>query len=217
MTCDGVQTVQIAHAYQAESNDFKAWSPFVVTITEHACDHVLKRILKLSTYRLQIILVKYEYLRSLLRWEDQGIPGKLKKRVRWHVLAIFTTYMETWLKARSHVRFQGSDSWFQKLDAGVQTVRFQRFVFVGGFYLSRRVSDENWALPISIRFLQNYGAVCRRVILTMFTHYNFPNQQKSDPWNRSCERVFTCLENTIWRWPFKTTDVCLLTHHYHII
>ena len=38
----------------------------VVTIAEHACDHVLKRILKLPTCRLQIILVKYDYLRSLL-------------------------------------------------------------------------------------------------------------------------------------------------------
>ena len=32
----------------------------VVTIAEHACDHVLKRILKLSAYRLQIFLVTDE-------------------------------------------------------------------------------------------------------------------------------------------------------------
>ena len=37
----------------------------VVTIPKHACHHVLKRILKLSTYRLQVFLVKYEYIRSL--------------------------------------------------------------------------------------------------------------------------------------------------------
>ena len=71
----------------------------VVTIAEHACDHVLKKVLKLSTYRSQISLVKYEYLRSLQLYEDQGIRGKLKKRVLKHVLAILTTYMETRLDA----------------------------------------------------------------------------------------------------------------------
>ena len=51
----------------------------VVTIAEHACDHhVLKRVLKLSTYQLQVFLVKYEYLRSLQLCEDQGMRGKLK-------------------------------------------------------------------------------------------------------------------------------------------
>ena len=53
--------------------------PIVETIPEHACDHVLKRVLKLLIYRLKIFLanVKYEYLRSLqLCEEDQGIPGK---------------------------------------------------------------------------------------------------------------------------------------------
>ena len=34
----------------------------VITITEHACGHVLK---KLSEYPFQIFLVKYEYLRSI--------------------------------------------------------------------------------------------------------------------------------------------------------
>ena len=53
----------------------------VVTITEHACDHALKGILKLLAYRLQIFLVKYEYLRSLQLCEDQDIRGKLKKNV----------------------------------------------------------------------------------------------------------------------------------------
>ena len=69
-----------------------------LTIPEHACDHVLKRVLKLLINRLKIFLVKYEYLGSLQLCVDQGIPGKLKKRVRNHVLAILTTYMETRLK-----------------------------------------------------------------------------------------------------------------------
>ena len=50
----------------------------VVTVAEHACDHVLKRVLKPSTHRLQIFFVKYEYLRSLQLCEDQDIGGKLK-------------------------------------------------------------------------------------------------------------------------------------------
>ena len=70
-----------------------------LTAAQHACDRVLKRVLKPSTYRLQIFLVKYEYLRSLQLCEDQGIRGKLKKSVSKHVLTtqltIFTTYMET--------------------------------------------------------------------------------------------------------------------------
>ena len=52
----------------------------IVTIAEHACDHVLKRVLKLSTYRLQTFLVKYVHLRSLQLCEDQVICGKLKIR-----------------------------------------------------------------------------------------------------------------------------------------
>ena len=32
----------------------------VVMMADHACDYVSKRILKLSTHRLQILLVKYE-------------------------------------------------------------------------------------------------------------------------------------------------------------
>ena len=34
-----------------------------------------------------------------------------------------------------------------------------RAKFVGAFHLSRRVSDENRACSISIRFFQNYGSV----------------------------------------------------------
>ena len=61
----------------------------VVTIAQHAWDRVLKRVLKLSKYRLQIFLVKYEKLRSLQQCEGQGIRGKLKKH------AILATEMET--------------------------------------------------------------------------------------------------------------------------
>ena len=67
----------------------------VVTIAQHACDRALKKVLKLSTYRLQIFLVKHEYLQSLQLCEDQGICGKFKRPVSKCVLAIFTTDMET--------------------------------------------------------------------------------------------------------------------------
>ena len=43
----------------------------VIAIAQHACEHVLKRVLKLLIYRLQIYLVKHEYLRSLQPCEDQ--------------------------------------------------------------------------------------------------------------------------------------------------
>ena len=67
----------------------------VKTIAEHACDLILKRVLKLSTYRLLIFLVKYESLRSLQLNEDQGTLGKLEKHVCKHMLAILTTNMDT--------------------------------------------------------------------------------------------------------------------------
>ena len=67
----------------------------VVIIAEHSSDDAPKRILRLSTHRMQIFLVKYEYLRSLQPCEYQGIREKLKKRVRNHVLAILTTGMDT--------------------------------------------------------------------------------------------------------------------------
>ena len=50
----------------------------VITIAEHACDHVLKRVLKLSAYRFQIFFVKYEYLRSL-QLLTKAYGGSLKK------------------------------------------------------------------------------------------------------------------------------------------
>ena len=52
-----------------------------MTIAKHACDHVIKRVLKQSAYRLQIFLVEYEYLRSLQLCEDQGIRRMLKRNV----------------------------------------------------------------------------------------------------------------------------------------
>ena len=58
----------------------------IVSIAQDDCDRVLKRVSKLSTYRLQIFLVKYEYLRSLQLCEDQGICRKLKRPVHKRVL-----------------------------------------------------------------------------------------------------------------------------------
>ena len=40
---------------------FKAWSPHSIAAQEHACEDASKRISKLSTYRLQIFLVKDQY------------------------------------------------------------------------------------------------------------------------------------------------------------
>ena len=67
----------------------------VVRVAEHACDDASKRILKPSTYRLQIFLVRDQYLRSLLPHGDQAIPGQLEKHVFKPMFAILTTYMET--------------------------------------------------------------------------------------------------------------------------
>ena len=47
------------------------------------------------TYRLQIFLVRDQYLRSLPPHRDQTIAGQLEKHVLKPVLAILTTYMET--------------------------------------------------------------------------------------------------------------------------
>ena len=35
-----------------------------MTIAQYTCDHVPKRVLKLSTYRLQIFLLKYGYVKT---------------------------------------------------------------------------------------------------------------------------------------------------------
>ena len=78
------------------------------------------------------------------------------------------------------VPFYGSGSWFRKLDADVQTVRFQGSVFVGTCHLLRRVLDkiEHVLFP-SVFFL--ITDLCQKVIFTVFTGFNFWNQQKSDP------------------------------------
>ena len=60
-----------------------------VTIAEH-----LKYFIELP-----IFLVKYGYSPPLQPCEYQGIPGKLKKCVCNHMLAILTTYMETRLES----------------------------------------------------------------------------------------------------------------------
>ena len=64
-------------------------------VAEHACDNVSKRILKPSTYRLQMFLARDQYLRSLPPHRDQAIAGQLEKHVLKPMLAILTTYMQT--------------------------------------------------------------------------------------------------------------------------
>ena len=61
-------------------------------------DDASKRILKPSLYRLQVFLVRDQYLRSLLPHGYQTIAGLLEKHVLKPMLAIlYTTYMETGL------------------------------------------------------------------------------------------------------------------------
>ena len=81
-----------------EDQALKPGLHIVVRVAEHACDNASKRILKLSTYPLQIFLVKHQYLRSLLPYGDQAIAGQLEKHVLKLMLAILMTYMETRFK-----------------------------------------------------------------------------------------------------------------------
>ena len=53
--------------------------------------------------------------------------------------------------------------------------------FVGTFHLSRRVSDENRACSISIRFFKIKDPFDGRLFFNVFTRSIFWNQQKSDP------------------------------------
>ena len=76
----------------------------VVRVEEDACDNASKRILEPSAYRLQIFLVRDQYLRSLLPHGEQTIAGQLEKHVLKPMLAILTTYMETRLKVSSQSR-----------------------------------------------------------------------------------------------------------------
>ena len=59
----------------------------VVRIAEHACDDASKRILKPSTYRLKIFLVRDQYLPSLPENGDQATAGQFEKHVRKPLLA----------------------------------------------------------------------------------------------------------------------------------
>ena len=74
---------------------FKPGLDIVERIAEHACDDASKRILKLSTYRLKIFLVKYQNLWPLQRFRVQTISVQLKIHVHDYVLAILAPYMET--------------------------------------------------------------------------------------------------------------------------
>ena len=73
----------------------------VVRVAEHACDDASKRILKPSTYRLQIFLVRNQYLRLLLQRGNKTIAGQLEKHVLKPILAILTTSKDTRLKISS--------------------------------------------------------------------------------------------------------------------
>ena len=64
----------------------------VVRVAEHACDDASKRILKPSTYRLQIFLVRDQFLRSLPPHGDQTMARQFEKHVLKPMLTILTTY-----------------------------------------------------------------------------------------------------------------------------
>ena len=68
----GVIPVTINH--QGEVRSKHSRQIVVLTIAEHVCNCVLKRIFKPSTYRLQAFLVKNQYLESLQQYEDKAIP-----------------------------------------------------------------------------------------------------------------------------------------------
>ena len=61
------RTIQLLHYDHLENGLWSFIKPglhIVVTIAKHACDDTLKRILKLSTHRLQVFLVNNRYLWS---------------------------------------------------------------------------------------------------------------------------------------------------------
>ena len=80
--------------------DVKPGLHIVVRVAEHSCDDASKRILKPSAYRLQIFLVRDQYLRSLPPYGDQATAGQLEKHVLKPMLAILTTYMGPGLKVQ---------------------------------------------------------------------------------------------------------------------
>ena len=64
--------------YQTGYPHLKLGLHIVVTIAEDASEDAPKRVVRLSTHRFQIFLVKYEYLLSLQLCEDQSIHESLK-------------------------------------------------------------------------------------------------------------------------------------------
>ena len=87
----------------------------VVTTAKHACVRVLKRVLMLSTYRLQIFPVKYEF---------QGIRGKLKKPVRKHVLAILNDLYGDQVLSSSFVIEMSNKEDFKDFEAMIKKQTF---------------------------------------------------------------------------------------------
>ena len=82
-------------SYAIECKYFKPGLDIVVRVAEHACDDASKRIFRPSANRLQIFLVRDQYLRSLLPHGDQTIAGQLEKHVFKPMLAILcTTYTQ---------------------------------------------------------------------------------------------------------------------------
>ena len=67
----------------------------MVTIAEHACNHVLKEGFKAVNISFAKFLDEYEHCNHLQLCEDQDIPGKLKRHVCNHMFAILSTYIET--------------------------------------------------------------------------------------------------------------------------
>ena len=87
--------ISICEALPDTSQPLKPGLLTVVRVTEHACDDASKRILKPLTYRLQIFIVRDQYLQSLLSHGDQTIARQFEKHVLKSMLAFFTIYMET--------------------------------------------------------------------------------------------------------------------------
>ena len=94
-TCIGVYYSSVTfNEWQMNQISLRCTAPF------RFCSGCALRLLntlnnQLSTYRLQIFLVKYGYLRLLQLYEERGIHGKLTKRVCKYLLAILPTYMQT--------------------------------------------------------------------------------------------------------------------------
>ena len=78
----------------------------VVTIAQRACDHVLNRVLKLSTYRLQIFLAKYEYMRLFYNYlNTKASVESLKDLLTYMCLRSLRPIRRRGLKLRPHKQF----------------------------------------------------------------------------------------------------------------